>query len=195
MEHNTENFVEKYENGDIEPNDNRLKNMSYSTIKAIQVFKSFDSSNTGELNQKLELVKNYVTSDNAIIEEFLNAFASYTTSEHIAEIKKMLDDTIQMLDYAIVKEPDNNRKMDAFPTAYKNVVNILFLLVDIEVKKYENCQHEYEDMHNEVYSIGCETIRYQCKHCGHRKTVLRKWTEDDYGGLSEHDWHLLTDRD
>ena len=188
-----ENLIKRYENGEIEANNYRLLNMT-STINTIKIFKSFNSSDTEELNKKLALVKDYLPGVGRNLEWFLEEFVSYTTPEHIAEIRKIFDDTLQMLDLAKV-ERDNNKKAAAFPTAYKNVVNIFYLLVNIDNKKYENCQHKYEDTHNGVWSYGCETIRYKCKHCGHGKTEYREWTEDEYGGLSELDWRLLTDRD
>ena len=89
MEHNIENIVEKYENGEIEANNYRLLNMS-STIDTIKYYKSFNPLNTRELNKALESVKDYVTSVSRNLERFLEEFASYTTPEHIAEIKKCL---------------------------------------------------------------------------------------------------------
>ena len=184
-------FGHKFETGEVRTSDRDIENFLDSIIY-VEYYISFISSDIEELNKKMDDIRDRVTWGKANLDKFLNNFSDYTIPEIVDAIHATIDDILQILNDAKLKETDATKKCTVFPKTYRKLLNIASVVIAIENSKYNQCNHEYVDTKNGVYSIGWELTRYRCKYCGQAKSERREWDDDEWGGYSESQWEMLT---
>ena len=146
-------FGHKFETGEVRTSNRDMENFLDSIIY-VEYNISFTSSKIKELNKKMDDILDRVTWGKTYLDKFLNNFSDYTKPETVNAINAAIDDVLQMINDAKLKETDAAKKCTVFPKVYQKLLEIVSVVIAIENSKYDRCNHEYENTQNGVYSTG-----------------------------------------